>query len=189
MRLLRLELIKILNQKRTHLGWPATGTRAADRDRRRRSGEAPTSRPRRSHLSSRTSARTACSLSSWCSTRGALFCCPSSPPWAAPPPWQARPRRKHPRPGLRVPCSRTGALLAKWAMAVLYALAGAAMVALVALVAGVAAFGLVSTGHPVGDDAPSAACPRADRRRLPAGGRRGGLRADDRTLDPRPSAA
>ena len=43
------------------------------------------------------------------------------------------------------PVSRTGVLLAKWAMAVLYALAGAALVAVVSLVAGVAAFGL----HPL----------------------------------------
>jgi len=46
---------------------------------------------------------------------------------------------------LSQPVSRTGVLLAKWAMAVLYALAGAAMVGVVSLVAGVAVFGL----HPL----------------------------------------
>lgn len=40
------------------------------------------------------------------------------------------------------PVSRTGVLLTKWAVAVLYALAGAALVAVVALAAGAAAFGL-----------------------------------------------
>jgi ABC-2 type transport system permease protein len=43
------------------------------------------------------------------------------------------------------PVTRTGVLLAKWAMAVLYALAGATLVAAVSLVAGVIAFGL----HPL----------------------------------------
>jgi len=43
------------------------------------------------------------------------------------------------------PVSRTGVLLTKWTMAVLYALAGAALVAVVSLVAGVLAFGL----HPL----------------------------------------
>ena len=43
------------------------------------------------------------------------------------------------------PVSRTGVLLAKWAMAVLYALVGAALVALVSLLAGLVAFGL----HPL----------------------------------------
>jgi ABC-2 type transport system permease protein len=43
------------------------------------------------------------------------------------------------------PVSRTGVLLAKWAVAVLYALAGAALVAVVSLVAGAVAFGL----HPL----------------------------------------
>ena len=46
------------------------------------------------------------------------------------------------RTWLTRPVSRTGVLLTKWATAVLYALAGAALVAVVALVAGVAAFGL-----------------------------------------------
>jgi ABC-2 type transport system permease protein len=43
------------------------------------------------------------------------------------------------------PVSRTGVLLTKWAMAVLYALTGAALVAVVSLIAGVVAFGL----HPL----------------------------------------
>jgi ABC-2 type transport system permease protein len=43
------------------------------------------------------------------------------------------------------PVSRTSVLLTKWAMAVLYALTGAALVAVVSLIAGVVAFGL----HPL----------------------------------------
>ena len=70
------------------------------------------------------------------------------------------------------PVSRTGVLLTKWTIAVLYALAGAALVAVVSLVAGVAAFGLhplvTLSGTTIG--APQRAGP--DRRRLPAGGRR-----------------
>lgn len=144
MRSLRLELIKILHQKRTYIGWlglvlvPVIVIAAGALEKPRPAD--PGDPPFVTHISQN-------GLLVMLSVLYALasFLLPIIAAMGGASSVASETEAGTLKTWLTRPVSRTGVLLAKWAMAVLYALAGAAMVAVVALVAGVAAFGL----HPL----------------------------------------
>ncbi len=144
MRLLRLELSKILNQKRTYIGWvglvlvPMTVVAAGALQKPRPPD--PGDPPFVTHISQNGLLVMLSALFALASfllpivaAMGGASSVASEAEGGTLKTWLSR------------PVSRTAVLLTKWAMAVLYALAGAALVAAVSLVAGVAAFGL----HPL----------------------------------------
>ena len=144
MRLLRLELSKILNQKRTYIGWVGLvlvpviviAAGALQKPRPQDPGEPPfVAHVSQNGLLVMLSALIALAsfLLPIIAAMGGASSVASEAEGGTLKTWLSR------------PVSRTGVLLTKWAMAVLYALAGALLVAVVSLVAGVAAFGL----HPL----------------------------------------
>jgi ABC-2 type transport system permease protein len=141
---LRLELIKILHQKRTYIGWvglvlvPVIVIAAGvlQKPRPQDPGEPPfVAHVSQNGLLVMLSALIALAsfLLPIIAAMGGASSVASEAEGGTLKTWLSR------------PVSRTGVLLTKWAMAVLYALAGAALVAVVSLVAGAAAFGV----HPL----------------------------------------
>ncbi len=141
MRSLRLELAKILNQKRTYIGWLGlvlvplivVAAGALQKPRPQDSGDPPFV----AHVSTNgllVMLSTLLALSSFLlpliAAMGGASSVASEAESGTLKTWMTR------------PVSRTGVLLTKWTMAVAYAAAGAALVALVALAAGALAFGL-----------------------------------------------
>ena len=141
---LRLELIKILHQKRTYIGWVGLvlvpviviAAGALQKPRPQDPGEPPFV----AHISQNGLLVMLAALIALASfllpiiaAMGGASSVASEAEGGTLKTWLSR------------PVSRTGVLLTKWAMAVLYALAGAALVAVVSLVAGAAAFGV----HPL----------------------------------------
>lgn len=144
MTLLRLELSKTLNQKRTYIGWvglvlvPVIVVAAGSLQKPR--PQAPGEPPFVAHVSQNgllvmlsVLIALAAFLLPIIAAMGGASSVASEAETGTLKTWLSR------------PVSRTGVLLTKWTMAVLYALAGAALVAVVSLVAGVVAFGL----HPL----------------------------------------
>ncbi|MGD0998053.1 MAG: ABC transporter permease subunit [Thermoleophilia bacterium] len=144
MRSLRLELIKILHQKRTYIGWVGLvlvplivlAAGALEKPRPADSGDPPFV----THVSQNGLLVMLAALYALASfllpiiaAMGGASSVASEAEGGTLKTWLSR------------PVSRTGVLLTKWTMAVLYALAGAALVAAVSLLAGVAVFGL----HPL----------------------------------------
>jgi ABC-2 type transport system permease protein len=144
MRALRLEIVKILHQKRTYLGWAGlvlvplvvTAAGALEKPRPQDAGDPPFV----THISQNgllVMLAVLYSLASFLlpivATMGGASSVASEAEAGTLKTWLSRPVR------------RTSVLLAKWVVAVLYALAGAGLAALVALVRGLVAFGL----HPL----------------------------------------
>jgi len=144
MTLLHLELAKILRQKRTYLGWVGLVlvpvivivAGALQKPRAQDPGEPPFV-AHVSHNGLLVMLSALIALASFLlpiiAAMGGASSVASEAEGGTLKTWLAR------------PVSRTSVLLTKWAMAVLYALAGAALVAVVSLVVGAAAFGL----HPL----------------------------------------
>ena len=144
MRSLRLELFKILHQKRTYIGWlglvlvPLIVVAAAALQKPQ--PQDPGEPPFVAHVSANGLLVMLSALIALAS-----FLLPLIAAMGGASPISAEAEAGTLKTWLSRPVSRTGVLLTKWTMAVAYAAAGAALVALVSLVAGALAFGV----HPL----------------------------------------